>query len=225
MRKVGQHEAQQEVLQRRAFRLVSKRPLDHQPERRCQVVLFNLPPHRRRVVEVDLDPPLDPRMEDRSHQLKQLRLVGLGDHRNHLAVQVGGSVVAHNKPLDLLEPLLGVEELSTLRQMGPQVWIYQPQLLQQDARLVRSEASTVQSDVEQPVGIEVGLFLGVVQQKLGGGLVSLDTDFDFKCPDLVQPDLGHAIEHDERKRVLELLVGIVPKDDASPLTFFVEEAI
>ena len=54
------------------------------------------------------------------------------------------------------------------------------------------------------------------------GFVPLQADLDFQGPDLIEPQRGHAVEQEERQRVLELPVGVVPEDDALPL--LVEEA-
>ena len=219
---VGQHEPEQEVLQRGVLFLVAEGRFDHLPERNVEVELLDLAPHGGRIVEVDLAPGLGPGVEDRPHEVEQFRLVGLGDHGDHLAVQVGGGVIRGDQILDLLEPFLGVEELAAVGNMGSQVLIHQPQLLQQDAGPVRPEAAAVEPDVEQPVVFVVGFLGRGVEQELAVGFVPLQADFGFERPDLIEPQRGHAFEHDERQRVLELPVGIVPEDD--PLPFLVEEA-
>ena len=90
---VGQHEPEQEVLQGGVFFLVAEGRLHHLPEGNVEVELLDLVPGGGRIVEVDLAPGLGPGVEDRPHQIEQFRLVGLGDHGDHLAVQVGGGVI------------------------------------------------------------------------------------------------------------------------------------
>ena len=94
--------------------------------------------------------------------------------------------------------------------------------MQQDAGPVRPEAAAVKPDVEQPIVFVVGFLGGGVEQELAVGFVPLHADLGFERPDLIEPQRGHAVEHEERQRVLEFLVGIVPEDDALP--FLVEEA-
>ena len=65
---------------------------------------------------------------------------------DHLAIQVGGNVIRKDQILDLLEPIPGVEEL---RVRGAEVLIHQPQLLEQDAGFIRTEAAAVETDVDQ----------------------------------------------------------------------------
>ena len=166
---VGQQEPEQEVLQRRVLFLVPEGRLDHLPEGNVEVELLDLAPHGGRIVEVDLAPGFGPGVEDRPHQVEQFRLVGLGDHGDHLAVEVGGGVIRGDQILDLLEPFLGVEELAPVGNMGPQVLIHQPQLLQQDAGPVRPEAAAVEPDVEQPVVFVVGFLGWGVEQELAVG--------------------------------------------------------
>ena len=166
---IGQHEPEQEVLQRWVLFLVPERRFDHLPEGNVEIELLDLAPHGGRIVEVDLAPGLGPGVEDRPHQIEQFRLVGLGDHGDHLAVKVGGGVIRGDQILDLLEPLLGVEELAPLGNMGPQVLIHQPQLLQQDACPVCPEAAAVKPDVEQPVVFVVGFLGGGIEQEFAVG--------------------------------------------------------
>jgi hypothetical protein len=60
-------------------------------------------------------------VKDCLHQVEQIRQVGLGDHREHLTVQVRRSVIGNNEILELLEPFLGVEELTPVRKVGPKM--------------------------------------------------------------------------------------------------------
>src|SRR5262245_59310262 len=121
---------------------------DHLPERTIEIELFNLVPNSRRIVEVDLAPGFDPGMEDCSHQIEEFWLVGLDDCGDHLAVKIGGGVIWDDQVLDLLESILGIEELAALSKMSSQVLIHQAQLLQQDACPVCSKASAAQAKVK-----------------------------------------------------------------------------
>jgi hypothetical protein len=107
--------------------------------------------------------------------------------------------------------------------MRPQVLIHQAQLLQQDAGPIGSEAAAVEANVEQPIVIEVGFFRRSIEQEFARGIIPLKANLGFECPDLIEPQRGHAVEHDKRQRVQEFLVGVVPKHD--PLPFFVEESL
>ena len=119
-------------------------------------------------------------MKQCTYNVEQFRLVGFGDHGNHFAIQVGGGVVRGDQILDLLEPVLGIEELATVGNVGSQVQVHQPQFLKQDAGLVCSEAATVEPNIEQPV-IFVVRFLGrCIEQELAFGVFPLDTDFGFE---------------------------------------------
>jgi hypothetical protein len=58
-------------------------------------------------------------VEDRQDEVEEVGLVGPDDHGNHLAVEVGGGVVGRDEGLELLEPLLAVEELAAVGQVQP----------------------------------------------------------------------------------------------------------
>ena len=104
------------------FFLVPERGFDHLPEGNVEVELLDLAPRRRAACRGPISfSVLRPGVEDRPHDVEQFRLVGLGDHGDHLAVQVGGGVIRGDQILDLLKPFLGVEELAAVGNMGPQV--------------------------------------------------------------------------------------------------------
>ena len=220
---VGQNEPQQEVLERRVLFLVPEGRLHHLPEGTVEVELLDLAPHGGRAVEVDLAPAFGPGVEDRPHQVEQLRLVGPGDHGDHLAVEVASGVVRGDQILDLLEPVLGVEEFAAVGNVGPQRRVHQPQLLQQDAGLVRPEAAAVKPDVEQPIDFVIGFLGRGVEQELARGFRPLQADFDFERSDLIEPQRGHTVQFEERQGHEELFVRVVPEDDALPLP--VEEPV
>ena len=100
--------------------------------------------------------------------------------------------------------------------------IHQPQLLQQDAGLIRPEAAAVEPDVEQPVVFVVGFLGGAYRRNLPLGSSRSRRILASSAPTSIEPQDGHVVEHDERQCVLELPVGIVPEYD--PLPFLVEEA-
>ena len=72
--------------------------------------------------------------------IEQFRLVGLDDHGDHLAVEVGGGVVGGDQSLELLEPFLVVEELAAVGKMVPQVLVRQAQLFSRMLSPVGPEA-------------------------------------------------------------------------------------
>ena len=161
-------------------------------------------------------------MEQGAHEVEEFRRVGLDHHGDHLAVEVGGGVLRSDQAFKLVQPVLGVEERAALGQVGPQMLVRQPQLVEQDAGPIRLEAATVEPDVEQPVVFLVGFRSGGVEQELAVGFVAFQANFRFERPDFIQPQYGDALQHQERQGVLEFPVGVVPEDDA--LAFFVEEA-
>ena len=50
-------------------------------------------------------------------QIERLGLIGLGNHGDHLPVQVGGGIIRGDESLDLLKPFLGIEELAAVGQV------------------------------------------------------------------------------------------------------------
>lgn len=144
------------------------------------------------------------------------------EHWTESEVEVGGGVIRGDQGLELSQPVLGVKELVTFGQVGPQVLVGQPQLVQQDAGPIRLEAAAVEPDVEQPVVFVVRFGGGRVEQEFAVGFVAFQTNFRFERPDFIQPQRGDPIEIEERQGVLEFALGVVPADDAVP--FFVEEA-
>ena len=61
------------------------------------------------------------RVEEGAHDLGEIRLVGAGDHGQHLAVEVEIDVVFVDQRLEPAHPPLVVEELAPLRDVRPQV--------------------------------------------------------------------------------------------------------
>ena len=98
--------------------------------------------------------------------------------------------------LDLLEPLLGVEELAAVGNVVPQVYGSSgPSSCSRMLGPVRPEAAAVEPDVEQPVVFVVGFFGGGVEQELAVGSSRSRSNLGFERPDLIEPQRGHAIEH------------------------------
>ena len=126
-------------------------------------------------------------MEEGPDDVEQFRLVGLDDDGDHLAVEVGGGVVGGDQGLDLLEPLLAVEELAAVGEVLPQVLVAPARVLEQDAGPVRPEAAAVEPDVEQPVVLVVGLLGGRVEQELAVGS-SRSRRILTSSADLIQAD-------------------------------------
>ena len=168
---VGDEQADQQVPQAGDLFRVAEEGLRHLPERGVQVELLDLLPGRGRVVEVDLVPRFRLRVgvEERAEDVEQLRLVGLDDDGDHLAVEVGVGVVGGDEALELLEPLLVVEELAAVGEVLTEVLAGQPQFVEQERCPVRPEAAAVEADVEQPVVLVVGLLGGRVEQEPGRG--------------------------------------------------------
>ena len=102
--------------------------------------------------------PLGVGVEEGADDVEELRLVGPGGDGDHLAVEVGGDVGGGDQGLELLEPLLAVEELAAVGEVPPEPLVDQAELLEQDRGPVRPEAAAVEADVEQPVVLVVGLF-------------------------------------------------------------------
>ena len=176
---VGQHESQQEILQRGILFLVTEGRFDHAPEGNVEIKLLNLPEHGRRVgrgqqavgsfIAALCPLPSAHFIKDRSYQVEQFRLVSFGDHGNHLAIQVSGGIIRCDQILDFLEPVLGIEEFATVGNVCSQMQIHQPQFLKQDAGFVCSETAAVQPNVEQPVIFVVRFFGRCIEQELAVG--------------------------------------------------------
>ena len=165
---------------------------------------------------------LSPGVEQGAHEVEEFRRVGIDDHGDHFAVEVGGDIIRGDQVFELLQPVLGVEELAAFGQVGPQVLVGQPQFLEQDAGPIRLETATVEPDVEQPVVFVVGFWGGRVEQELAVGFVAFQTNFCFERPDFIQPQYGDALQHQERQVFWNSLLGVVPEDN--PLPFGVEES-
>ena len=118
---VGDQQAEQEFLEAGVFLGIAESRRDHLPEGPGEVELLDLLPGRRRGVEVDLVATLGVGVEEGADDVEELRLVGLDDDGDHLAVEVGGGIVGRHQWLELLEALLAVEELAAVGQVLPQV--------------------------------------------------------------------------------------------------------
>lgn len=90
-----------------------------------------------------------------------------------------------------------------------------------DGRAIGSEAATVETDVEENIVFKLRFFLGSVEQKLGIRFISLDTQFGFDAPHLIEPDDTDTVEAETLNYPVELLLRIVPEND--PGMFFVED--
>ena len=82
-----------------------------------EFVLLDLLPGQDRLAEIEFFIGFRIGVEQATQDGVRLRLVALHDHAEHLAVDVVGSVVWRGNTLELLEPLLVVEELAALVEM------------------------------------------------------------------------------------------------------------
>ena len=90
--------------------------------------------------------------------------------------------------------------------VASKVLVRQAQLLQQDAGPIRPEAAAVEPDVEQPVVFVVRFFRRGVEQELAGRILPLEANLDLQCPDLIEPQRGHASSDDGRQRLQKLSI-------------------
>ena len=130
---VGDDEPEQEVLQRRGLLVVAEGGLHHLPERNVEVELLDLLPDGGRVVEVDLVPASVQAWKRVRTMLNNSGWSALATTAIILRSRSAAASSGGDQGLDLLEPLLGVEELAAVGKVVPQVLVHQAQLLQQDA--------------------------------------------------------------------------------------------
>ena len=156
--------------------------------------------------------------------LKSSGWSALDDDGDHLAVEVGGGVVGGDQRLELLEPLLASKNLRRSARCCRRCWFDQAELLSRMRGPVRPEAAAVEPDVEQPVVLVVG-FLGRASRAgtCRWGRPAPGGSWPPAPPTWSSRSVVTPSSSEERQRVLELPLGVVPEDD--PGLLLVEEAV
>ena len=141
----------------------------------------------------------------------RIRRVGPGQHRQHLAVQVCGSVLRIHPALEALHPILGTHELGTLLQVCAQCVAGQAELVQLHRRCICTEGLAAQASIQQPVGHRLRHWCRAVQQPAGGG-GSFQLPLHFEQRGLIQTKHGDVVQRQAVHILGELAVGVVPKN-------------
>ena len=163
------------------------------------------------------------RMKERQDDGEQVGLIGPHQHRQHLPVEVKLRVLGRDQRLELFEPLLVVEKLLPLLDVGAERLVGQAEFIEDDRGAVGAEGVAVKPDVQEPVVIVIRLRRGRVDQVAARGVFPLDADFDRQRAFLVEPQ-DFDVRHRQRgQRVLELALRVVPEHD--PLALLVEQAV
>ena len=98
-------------------------------------------------------------MIERAQNTKEFRLLRFGDHGQHLAIQRLLVISGRDDLFELIEPLFAVEELASARDMLTHRMMCQTQVIEDDRRTIRPKTAAVQPHIEQPVIIQIRLFL------------------------------------------------------------------
>ncbi len=156
-------------------------------------------------------------VEQRADDVEEFRLVGLDDHGDHLAVEVGGGVIRGDQGLELLQPVLVVEELAAFGDVCAQVLVGQSQVRPAGWTPGRHGSAAVEANVQQPV-VFVVRFFGMASRAEICRRVH-----HVRCESwLPAPRLDPAAEPQRHREHLlvhvsqELAVGVVPEHDPLP---------
>ena len=188
---------------------IAKLLLGQRPESGLQLVAGHLGPGPGRGVQVG--PVCGQGGKHLQKNAGSIGGVGPGQHREHLAVQICGSVLRIHPALETLHPFLGAQELGPKLQMGAQRVAGQAQLVELNRRCIGAERFAAQASVQQPVGNRLGHRCRAVQQPVGGG-GSFQLPLHFEQRNLIQSKHGDVVQRQAVHILGELAIGIVPEN-------------
>ena len=162
-------------------------------------------------------------MEEGANHVEPLGLIRLDHDRDHLPVQIHVRVIGCDDLFELLKTLFAVKEFAAGGNVVTKVLIGQPQFIEYHGGPVGTEGAAVETDIEQPVVFVVRFFCRCINEIAPLGIVLLQADFCFKCPNLIQSEDVDAFGKVEQGQGDgKLLIRVVPEDD--PVPFFVKQA-
>ena len=208
---VGEQEPDQQVLEGRGVVLVAEVARHQVPEGRQHPELLHLGPGRRQGVEVAAGDGV----EERDQDVEELRLIGLGERRNDLAVEVERAVVGGDELLQPLQALAAREELGPLGEVLAQRLLREAKVREQHGGAIRTEARAVQPQVEQPVLLRRGRLEGRIEQVAAGRVLLFEAHLERQGGVLVEAEQVNAREVQRAEGLFELALRVVPEDDAA----------